>query len=371
METILVIEDDEQIRTEVMEWLQFEGYEVVGAANGLQGLERAAQHRPDLILCDIIMPEMDGHRVLLEVRSDPDLNRIPFIYLTARADRESMRNGMNLGADDYITKPFTLDEVMGAINSRFERQAASANKMQKELDYMEAELDEMREKNLLTSQLTAMYSHDFRTPLAAILSSIELMRTYEDRLSPERRRTHLDRMAGSVNQLLQMLDDMLLSLQIDSGYLKYDPQPLDVTGLIETVVEELALANNETHNVRFSSAIKRHLQTDPILLRRIATNLLSNAMKYSPSGSEIDVTLVEDEGGIELVVQDQGLGIPENEIPHLFEPFRRISSTKSIKGTGLGLFIVRQATEACGGSIEVESTIGEGTRFIVRFPAVR
>jgi len=122
MAKILVIEDEYDIRDEVMNWLQFEGYEVIGAENGRKGLEAIRRERPDLVLCDVSMPEMDGHEVLIELRSDVNYNQLPFVFLTAAADRASVRQGMNLGADDYVTKPFTISEITNVVRARLEKQ---------------------------------------------------------------------------------------------------------------------------------------------------------------------------------------------------------------------------------------------------------
>jgi two-component system sensor histidine kinase/response regulator len=368
MTKILVVEDEEQIRTEVMDWLQFEGYTVIGAENGLLGIEAAIRETPDLILCDVVMPEMDGHQVLLEVRSNPFLSHTPFIFLTARASRDAVREGMDLGADDYITKPFTLDEILSAVGSRLEKQAAQDSLVEAHLNVLNSELEEEREKRLLKSRLVAMFSHDFRNPLAAILSSVELIRAYDERLSPDRRRTHLDRMEGSVRLLLQMLDDMLLVAQMESGRLEYDPQLVDVSALVKAIVGEFALIHNETHTLSFHSDVQNSLEMDPKLFRQVAANLISNAVKYSPSGGEVTVTLTEGKDTFELVVRDQGIGIPEDKMSRLFEPFQRAANVKDVKGTGLGLPIVKQAVELCGGSIHVESVTGEGTRFVIQFP---
>jgi DNA-binding response OmpR family regulator len=142
---ILVIEDEAQIREEVSDWLQFEGYETVTAANGRLGLAAVEQENPDLIMCDITMPQMDGYEVLIEVRANQKHATTPFIFLTAAADRDSLRKGMGLGADDYLTKPFTLQEVLGAIRTRLQRQAAQTQQGQH--DILEDRLAETGDAN--------------------------------------------------------------------------------------------------------------------------------------------------------------------------------------------------------------------------------
>ncbi len=240
--------------------------------------------------------------------------------------------------------------------------------MQSSLDLLNTELEQEREKRLLKSRLVAMFSHDFRNPLTAILSSIELLRMYDERLTPERRRTHLDRMESSSRQLLQMLEDMLIVAQMESGQLECNLESVDVTALVQKIVSEFEFVYHRTHTLRFDSTIQHYLALDPKLFRQIVTNLISNAVKYSPKDSTITVSLTDSEEWIEIAVQDQGIGIPEEDIPHLFEPFHRADNAKSHKGTGLGLSIVKQAAEVCGGSVRVESVLEQGSRFIVRYP---
>ncbi|MCA9932368.1 MAG: response regulator [Anaerolineales bacterium] len=368
MTKILVIEDEDHIRLEVMDWLQFEGYEVVGAANGRLGLEAAEREIPDLIICDVVMPEMDGHRVLLEVRSHPFLHHIPFIFLTARASRDAMRKGMNLGADDYITKPFMLKEILGAVTSRLEKQSAQNTLFQTQLDSLSDEIEHEREKQLLKARLVGMFSHDFRNPLAAILASVDILQDYDAQLPPDRKQRHFNRMRVSVRLLLQMLDDMLFVAQMENDRLKYEPQRLDASFFVATIVEEFAMIYKTTHNLVFESNVQKMVDIDPKILRQITANLISNAVKYSPSGGDVIVRLTQGPNGVELSVQDSGIGIPQEALAHLFEPFYRVENAKGIKGTGLGLSIVKQAVETWGGSIQVESTPGEGSRFTVQLP---
>ncbi|GIK67551.1 MAG: hybrid sensor histidine kinase/response regulator [Chloroflexota bacterium] len=371
MVKILVIEDDPDLREAVMEWLQFEGYEVEGAENGRVGLEMLYTNVPDLIVCDIAMPEVDGHEVLIEVRSNLDTAQIPFIFLTAAADHESYRKGMNMGADDYLTKPFTHAEVLKAVRARLDKKLTQDRLLQSQLDMFQAALSEEREKRLLKSRLVAMFSHDFRNSLASILTSSGIIRNFDDRLTPEQRGNHLDRIDGSVHMLLQMLDEMLMVAEIEGGHLACSLRTTDVRALVETIVEEFRLIHRHTHRFHFRSNGLHPIEVDPKLLRQIVTNLLSNAVKYSASDSDVQIALFEKSSTLELRIEDQGIGIPPEAIPHLFEPFQRASNVANIKGTGLGLAIVKQAVELHGGEVTVASELGKWTRFVVVLPRYR
>ena len=370
MSKIIMIEDDQQIREEVMDWLRFEGYETLGAGNGRIGLNIIQQEMPDLIICDIAMPVMDGHEVLIAVRSDVSLAHIPFIFLTADVSHNSVRHGMNLGADDYLTKPFTHAEVLGTIRSRLNKRVTQETEIQAQLSKFSEALSEEREKNLLKSRLVAMFSHDFRNPLASILSSSNIIRNYETRLTPERKNYHFDSIDGAVYRLVQMLEEMMMVAEMEGGHLDYIPQPMDLEAFIQPTMEEFRLIDQNAHFLICNNEVKKPIVADSKLLRHIMTNLISNALKYSSAGKAVHITIAEKSDTFTITVQDLGIGIPADEINHLFDPFYRASNAKHVKGTGLGLSIVKNCVERHLGQISVTSEVGVGTTFVVTLPLV-
>jgi two-component system, sensor histidine kinase and response regulator len=370
MTKILVIEDEAAIREEVADWLQFEGYEVIEAENGRFGIQAAIQHQPDLIISDIRMPEMDGYTVLLEIRANPKSSHIPFIFLTASAARESFRKGMDLGADDYLTKPFSHSEIMNAVHSRLEKQTQMQHLAREQVELLEQSLEEERHKRQLRARMTAMFAHDFRNPLTVILSSAYLLKSYENDPEPERRQVKVEQIANSARQLMQMLDDMMLAIRLENGRFEYFPELTDISEQTESIVEEFRQAQGAAHHLTLDAEAHIALWTDARLVRQIVSNLLSNAIKYSPPGSDITVRLQKTDGMVALSVQDNGIGISEEDISLLFEPFHRSQTTKSVPGSGIGLVIVQQAVEFCGGTIDVTSKMNEGSTFTVQLPIV-
>lgn len=368
MVKILVIEDEDQIREEVMDWLQFEGYEVNGAPNGRVGLESIYADTPHLIVCDIDMPEVDGHEVLIEVRSNPNLMQIPFVFLTAAADHDAVRRGMNMGADDYITKPFTHAEVIDTIRVRLSKKAAQDVQLQSYVDSLTVALNDEREKRQLKSRLIAMFSHDFRNPLASVLSSSAILRNYEDRLGPERKQQYLDRIDGAVHLLIQMLDDMLMLAKMESGHANYAPEPTNVGELISAIMEEFRLIDNDAHTLKLQDSLAASVQADPKLIRQIISNLIANAIKYSPEQTDICTSLSASGNKIIIRIEDHGIGIPQESLPKLFDPFHRAPNAKHVKGTGLGLSIVKDCVERHAGQISVQSELNKGTTFAVELP---
>lgn len=368
MTKILVIEDETILRGEIVEWLTLEGYEAVSAEDGIAGVEAAFRTMPDLIICDITMPRLDGYGVLLEMHSNQATANIPFIFVTARASYEDIRRGMNLGADDYITKPFTRQELLGAISSRLEKKTAVEHRFQDEVQQLRSALEQEYEQRMLKSKLVAMFSHDFRNPLTSILSSNYLLRDYSDRMDENRRLKHFNRIEAEVRHLVQMLDDMLVIAQIETGNLDFRPMPLNIQEFLEKIVGEFQAIHNETHQILYENRFIDTVEADPRFLQQIASNLISNAIKYSPKGTEVMVRLESRQQQCILMVQDHGIGISDIDQTQLFHEFYRASNVGEVQGTGLGLAIVKQAVDLHGGTIALQSQLGKGTIVTVKLP---
>lgn len=236
---------------------------------------------------------------------------------------------------------------------------------------MREALEQQKALNELRSRFVAMTSHEFRTPLAAILSAEELLRHYGDRLPPQERRETLDSIAGGVQRMSRMLDRVLLLGRADAQMLDFRLQEVDLRALCPKLVEE-ARQQHPQGSAKVECRVAPELSPglyDEKLLRHIFGNLLSNAIKYSPAGGEVRFEVKREEKETVFRVADQGIGIPPEEVPHLFESFHRASNVGDIQGTGLGLAIVKNAVDMHGGRISVDSRLGAGTAFTVRLPA--
>ncbi len=315
-----------------------------------------------------MMPRLDGYGVLLELRARQATAAIPFIFTTARAADADIRKGMNIGADDYITKPYARLDLLQSIQTRLEKKALFKSNHQRDIVLLQTALEQEQEQRLLKAKFVAMFSHDFRNPLTAILSSIGLVKNYAERMDESTRLKHLGRAESSVRQLLQMLDDMLFLAQMETNSLNIRKEPLDLGPFIQSIVEEFQEIHGETYTVYFDGDITDSIMMDPRPLRQITANLITNAIKYSPPGSEVRVTLENHEDYCRLTVQDQGIGIPETDQPRLFSAFQRGSNVSEVLGTGLGLAIVKQAVQMLGGAVQLESQVGVGTTVTVDLP---
>ncbi|MEW6496515.1 MAG: PAS domain-containing protein [Cyanobacteriota bacterium] len=247
-------------------------------------------------------------------------------------------------------------------------------------------LQRERELSEAKSRFIAMASHEFRTPLTTIQSSADLLNRYSERLSPEKQQEHFKRISSGVEEMNSMVQDVLLLSEVEAGKLQFNPAPVDLVQLCWSLVADLQMADNHQHNITFnpscdstatlantvsSEGHKEGLTQyviDEKLLRYTLKNLLSNALKYSPQGSTVQFDLTCHQNQVILKIQDQGIGIPSEAIPRLFDSFYRASNVGTIQGTGLGLAIAKQCVDLHGGQITVDSSLGTGTTFTIRLP---
>jgi two-component system sensor histidine kinase/response regulator len=367
---ILVIDDDPVLCGEVADWLGVEGFEVLSAEDGIVGVKYAYDNVPQLIVCDISVPHLDGYGVLLEIRANPATSNTPIIFTGAKKSEKKLHLGLSFDADEFIPKPFTQSELLQAIHTRLQKKSLEQMELERQVAQLEQALASQEEQRLLKAKMIAMVVHDFRNPLASILSSSNLVRDYADRMDEQRRFMHMNRIDASVRYLISMLDELLVLAQIDSGSLVFTPVSLDLGYLLQKIVEEFQLININSHKISFENSLEVQVIADSRLLRQIVSNLISNAVKYSPSGGVVRVTLDKNNQQLVLKVIDHGIGISDVDQASFLDAFQRGSNVGNIPGTGLGLTIVKRAVELCGGDIQVESQIGSGTTMTVVLPMI-
>ncbi len=234
----------------------------------------------------------------------------------------------------------------------------------------ERELAAEREVSELKSRFVATVSHEFRTPLGITMSAVELLRHYEKRLPQEEKDQLFDDIHTATRNMAGLMEQVLVLGRVDAGKLAFKPAPLDLDALVEKLADEARSATSRKCPIEWTPENDLSgARADEALLRHIFTNLLSNGVKYSPAGSIVHFRARREGGMAVLSVEDSGIGIPEEEIPQLFEAFHRASNVGDIPGTGLGLVISKRCAELHGGGIQVKSKPGAGTIFTVRIPA--
>ncbi len=381
-ESILIVDDTPANLQLLAQMLSEQGYKVRIAQDGTMALMSIQSSAPDLILLDIMMPELNGYQVCSRLKASSRTKDIPIIFISALNEVFDKVKAFEVGGVDYITKPFQAPEVLARVEHqlqlrRLTQQLLERNALlQQEVhrrEMAEAEvrksLSKEQELNKLKSYFVSMVSHEFRNPLTTILGFAEFMRDFSPQLSEEKKQEYLRQIVESARRMTALLNDVLSIGQAEAGKLEFNPEPLDVEEFCNDLVEEIKLANSNQHRIDFSSQRQTtNACMDKNLLRQILTNLLSNAIKYSPKGSTVTFDLVcQDEKAI-FHIKDEGIGISPADQQRLFESFQRGSNVGKISGTGLGLTIVKKAVDLHGGQIAVKSEVGAGTIFSVAIP---
>ncbi len=230
-------------------------------------------------------------------------------------------------------------------------------------------LEKERELNEMKSSFISTTSHEFRTPLASILSSIELLELYGRKWDEEKYNTHIERIKNAIEYLTRLMDDVLILNKAETGKLQLNLSRVNLYKLCHRIIEEVKTLTNEKHTISCSYKMEEmEFQLDEKLIRFIINNLLSNAVKYSPEGGSVDLCIEKISNHLLIVIKDEGIGIPERERSQLFNTFFRCSNTGSIQGNGLGLSIVKKSVDIHGGTIILDESYKSGARFVVTLP---
>ena len=364
---ILVIDDEVGMREGCRRALMPEGYTVDTAADLTSGLELALKGEYELYLIDVMMPDGSGLDLL-----DPILEHDPnaiCIIITGFGSIQMAVEAVRQGAYDFLSKPFTSDELLMAVGQGLERRQLKAIEAQaEELERAKTELERLDEAK---SQLMLKVAHELRAPVAAVQSYINLILAGYialDEMNPTLRRVQ-DRLQEMLDLISDLLELARLKQAKEQIAAEASPEPM--ADVLEEVCELLREQAREKRQSLQVEIVDRPIMTaDRDHLRQIWTNLISNAIKYTPEGGRIAVTLQEDEGKAIGTVEDSGIGIAEEDLPNLFQEFFRTDQAKASGeiGTGLGLSIVKQIVESYGGEIKVTSRLGQGSRFTFVLP---
>jgi PAS domain S-box-containing protein len=234
---------------------------------------------------------------------------------------------------------------------------------------MQRALDKARELSEMKTRFVSMTSHEFRTPLTTIMSNAELLERYGPKWGDDKRQLSFQRINESIRQMVSLLDDVLMIGKVEAGKLEYTPHPLDLVHFCTELIDTIRSGRQNDRLFTFTHAgIPPTLPLDGTLLRHVLLNVLTNAVKYSPADSDVCLNLAMAPDSVVIRVADKGIGIPQSDLEHLFEPFYRATNVGTISGTGLGLTIVKRCVERHGGTVQVTSAAGEGTTFQISIP---
>ena len=321
----------------------------------------------DVVLLDLGLPDSDGLETVTEFRAN--VPTMPVVVLTMMDDDELALQVMAHGAQDYLVK----DQITTQLLVRSLRYAIEREQIFQQLKNSERKIlnawEQEQELNLLKSSFISMASHEFRTPMTTIRTSVELLQKFDHELTDQKRDDYFERIKAAIRQIIHLLDEILLLDSGEAGGLRYQPKPLDLEKFCAELMEDLRFSHSQHYTITAECEGDCSIAVmDAALLWHILTNLLSNAIKYSPTGGSVRFSLMCQSGTATFRVQDHGLGIPLKDQSHLFETFYRCSNVGKIQGTGLGLAIVKKCVDLHQGDIQVNSELGKGTMFTVTLP---
>lgn len=371
-ETILVVDDNEANRDLARATLEDEGYEVLVATGGREGLALFETRRPDCILLDIRMPEMDGFAVCEHIRTlerEADAEGaagIPIVFLTALRDVDTFDRAIASGGDDFLTKPVRPTELVVRVRTSLALRRLRTQ-LAEHYDLLRHQRDDLLRVQLQKERLSAFLVHDLKNPVNAMDLNAQML--LRNRSLDDDAKKFASRIRTEARHLTRLILNLLDLSKGDEGKLVPTVTEIDLAALVAEVQGELE-ADARGREVELATELDTtRLSADPDLVRRMLTNMLENALRHAPRGTRVTVKSAEVEGTSELRVEDRGPGVPEEKRARVFDPFLQLegSCPDSRGGRGLGLAFCKLVAEAHGGSIRVEDA-SPGAAFCVSFP---
>lgn len=338
--------------------LKQEEYRIAAAGNGHQALDMIPAARPDLVLLDVMMPGMDGFEVCRKVKTNPAAADIPIIFLTAKAETADIVKGFELGAVDYVTKPFNPAELLVRVKT-----------------HLELKFSREKLKDLIAARdkFFSIIAHDLRNPVQNLILSSELLRSSYDSFDEAERMDYIQGINNSANHISSLLETLLDWSKAQSGTMELYREKIDIASLAADNID-LLKENAIKKNITISSKIPANTFAfaDKNMIGTVIRNLVSNAVKFTNPGGEVKITAApaSTDNFIEITVSDNGIGIKEEDIAGLFriDVQKKTRGTAKEKGTGLGLLLCKEFIEKNKGSVKVVSTPGKGSDFTFTLP---
>ena len=384
---ILIVEDDSVSALLLQRALEKNAHQIIGIADsGEKALEILEENRADIVMMDInLAGELDGIKTTEIINEKFD---IPVVYLSASSDAETLNKVVGTNPSAYVIKPFNIRELnmvieLAIFKDRKEKELQKLNnELEEKVKQRTAELYEAnkeltkalekeREINELKSRIVLNVSHGFKTPLTSILSSAQLLQIYAEKDHPFKPKItkHASKIENSVRALNNLLTSVLFFGKADENKLEFRPKKIFTAAFVKEVIDTVnAGIENDVTIKQEIGEMPKTITSDPELVYQVLENLLSNAVKYSKEGKQVEFRMKIENGVLEAIVKDKGIGIPKSEQGKLFDRFFRAKNVGIVEGSGLGLSIVKKCLEVLKGKIEFESEQDKGTTFRVTIP---
>jgi K+-sensing histidine kinase KdpD len=360
MAYIVVIEDDPEVLDNIKDVLEAVGYQVQGAPNGLAGLEVVRQVMPDVVLCDANMPLLDGYGVLQELRNHAETATLPFIFLTALTERSDLRRGMEMGADDFVTKPFSQAELLRAIQTRLHKQETI-------ITQHEADIQALR------NSIVYSLPHELRTPLTQIMGFADILHMSADSMTPDDIRDMAHHILKGSNRLHRLIENYLIYAQLEllsNNWAEIEnlrEAACDVGDQVPQTTRQCAESYGRLADatIEVSPAMVRLSAEN---LSRIIFELVDNAFKFSKPGSKVVIKSRLEGRSYVIGIRDYGMGMNPEQVKKLGAYMQFDRTLHEQQGIGLGFSIARRLTELHGGQLTIKSNPSSGTLIMIHLP---
>jgi len=368
MSRILIVDDNREIRMVLQRHLRKKGYEISQAEDGKMALLKVGQEKHDLILLDVMMPGMNGFEVCQQLKQEATTKDIPVIFLTAKADTDDVIAGLELGAVDYVAKPFNHKELLTRVNTHIELKAAKDIILLQREELKQAN-EELKNANAAKDKFFSIISHDLGNLFHTLIGFSSFLTMQTDKISAEQKEDFLQSIQRASQKGYSLLSNLLEWARAQTGQITSKPAVLNLKSL---VADNMALlsSNANAKSIKLSSSISETTTVfaDKNMLDTVIRNLLANAIKFTPVNGEVKIVSEEKDSEVEISISDTGVGISPKDIEKLFRVDINHSTigTGEEKGTGLGLILCQEFVEKNGGMIWVESEIGKGSTFYIR-----
>lgn len=358
----ILIVDDNEMNLEILKELLEDEYDVISATNGKDTINIVKEEDVNLVLLDVMMPDISGFEVCKVLKSEPNSKQIPIMLVTAKSEISDRVKGLELGADDYVVKPFNFDELLARIRSHLR-----LYKLQEEITNARIE----NELNSLKLDFLSIVSHELRTPLHSILGFSELL--LSDTSITEKQHNYLNEILAGGTRLKELIENLLLFTQISSNIYTKEKEKVNVNNLIEQIKEIFIVKIEKKNIVIDTSKVDKDLTLiiNEEMFNQILFKVIDNAMKFSKKDGKIIISTEHNEKECKLEISDFGVGIPEEIKKNIFKPFEQGNpsyKTRPYNGLGLGLALVLKLVEQINGKIAVKDNEPSGSKFIITIP---